>query len=975
MQVVSAGNNGSFSVVVADTASVTYQWRFGATNIAGGTADTVLVMNVTAANQGNYLVVVANASGSVTSAPAMLWWDSVGDGLPDSWKLEYFGSLTNVTAAGDAVGDGVSNLEKFYEGINPTNGAGLHPRLSANGLNGGITASPDLPRYTPGQGVTLTAVPLAGYQFVGWAGDLTGTNNPTTLTMNTNKSITAVCGLPLAHALDTTNLVWRTGGDVPWFGQNYVTYDGIAAAQNGPIGTNQQSWMETTVVMDAPGTLSFWWKTVAGGSPTFSVNGVIQPFIYGSQDADWQQVVYYLSKGTKILRWTVSKGDFDSSRGFDALWVDQVVVTVYTDPLLDTDNDGLPDLWEYRYFGDLGYSGTDDPDNDGVSNHDEYLDGTDPTDPTSVFPRLTVSASGGHVSASPFVPKYSYLQPVRLTAIPAPGFTFTGWGGDLSGTANPMVLNMNRSKSVTAMFMMSSPNSLAQALDATNLTWTTGGNTPWFGQTVVTYDGVAAAQSGAISGSNQVSWVQTTVTGPGPLSFWWKGGLIYCCADFNFSIDGIFQTNFTAADWEQQVFDIPAGDHVLQWTITNGPSGADLLNAAWLDQVSFGTDVPLLTALATNQIVFEGTDVVFTVSATSSSPLSYQWQESGTDLTDSGSVSGATTDTLTLSAVQTNQSGTYTVVVSTDTGSASSAATLTVIGLVPLEQALDAPAWPWSSGGDGDWYGQTAISYDGKSAGQSGLMPGGGTSWLQTVVSGPGKLAFWWKTSGQAGCDSLQFSIDNVTNASISGEVDWVPRWFLVPPGSHTFEWQYIQGCPGSGQEAAWLDQVVFTSGSTPSITTQPQSQSVVAGTNVSFTIGVSGSPPLTYQWLFGGTNIPGATGTSLRLTNVQPAKAGDYAVLVTNAVGWVLSADAQLIVAGVPVHLAAGALANGNINIQFSGTPNASYSVLATTDLSVPLPNWTVLGPATEYASGSYRFVDTQTVNQSERFYLVRSP
>src|SRR5438874_2742120 len=62
--------------------------------------------------------------------------------------------------------------------------------------------------------------------------------------------------------------------------------------------------------------------------------------------------------------------------------------------------------------------------------------------------------------------------------------------------------------------------SLAQALDATNLVWTTGGNTNWVAETDVTYDGVDAAQSGVIK-TNQETWVQTTVVGPGTVSFWW----------------------------------------------------------------------------------------------------------------------------------------------------------------------------------------------------------------------------------------------------------------------------------------------------------------------------------------------------------------------------------------------------------------------------------------------------------------------
>jgi len=67
-QVVSAGENGSFSVLVSDARSVNYQWRFNGSDILGSTRDSALLTNVTAASEGNYSVVVANSSGSVTSS-------------------------------------------------------------------------------------------------------------------------------------------------------------------------------------------------------------------------------------------------------------------------------------------------------------------------------------------------------------------------------------------------------------------------------------------------------------------------------------------------------------------------------------------------------------------------------------------------------------------------------------------------------------------------------------------------------------------------------------------------------------------------------------------------------------------------------------------------------------------------------------------------------------------------------------------
>ncbi len=80
-------------------------------------------------------------------------------------------------------------------------------------------------------------------------------------------------------------------------------------------------------------------------------------------------------------------------------------------------------------------------------------------------------------------------------------------------------------------------------------------------------------------------------------------------------------------------------------------------------------------------------------------------------------------------------------------------------------------------------------------------------------------------------------------------------------------------------------------------ITTQPQSQSVVAGQTATFNVTVSGTPPYGYQWSFDGTNIAGATTATLTLTNVQMSQAGSYSVTVTNATEAVSSFDAVLTV------------------------------------------------------------------------------
>ncbi len=85
--------------------------------------------------------------------------------------------------------------------------------------------------------------------------------------------------------------------------------------------------------------------------------------------------------------------------------------------------------------------------------------------------------------------------------------------------------------------------------------------------------------------------------------------------------------------------------------------------------------------------------------------------------------------------------------------------------------------------------------------------------------------------------------------------------------------------------------------GTPPVITTQPTNQTVAVGGSATFNVTATGSLPLSYQWNFNGTNIVGATNTSLPLTNVQSSQAGDYIVLVTNAFGSVLSSNAIMTV------------------------------------------------------------------------------
>ena len=79
-------------------------------------------------------------------------------------------------------------------------------------------------------------------------------------------------------------------------------------------------------------------------------------------------------------------------------------------------------------------------------------------------------------------------------------------------------------------------------------------------------------------------------------------------------------------------------------------------------------------------------------------------------------------------------------------------------------------------------------------------------------------------------------------------------------------------------------------SGQPPAITSQSPNQTVTNGAIVTFNVSASGTSPLSYQWQFNGTNLPGAVSSNLTLTGVTFAQAGIYAAVVTNAAGSTLS-------------------------------------------------------------------------------------
>ncbi|MEA3209629.1 MAG: hypothetical protein QOE70_2686 [Chthoniobacter sp.] len=102
--------------------------------------------------------------------------------------------------------------------------------------------------------------------------------------------------------------------------------------------------------------------------------------------------------------------------------------------------------------------------------------------------------------------------------------------------------------------------------------------------------------------------------------------------------------------------------------------------------------------------------------------------------------------------------------------------------------------------------------------------------------------------------------------------------------GEHLFEWSPVL-------------PVTATAAGPPQIGTHPATQTVNAGDTVQFSVIATGSGTLSYQWFKGAQSIPGATGSTFTISDVQPPATGTYRVNVSNGFGTTPSNTATLTV------------------------------------------------------------------------------
>ncbi len=357
-----------------------------------------------------------------------------------------------------------------------------------------------------------------------------------------------------------------------------------------------------------------------------------------------------------------------------------------------------------------------------------------------------------------------------------------------------------------------------------------------------------------------------TATGTATLAYQWqKGGV---------NIAGATAATYSIAS--AQATD--AGNYTV--VVTNG-AGSVTSGAATLT-VNVPAVAPGISAQPQNVTVSAGSGASFSVTATGTAPLTYQWKK-GT-----ANISGATAATYSIASAQSTDAGSYTVVVTNSVGSVTSTAATLTLSVTAVAPAVSAQP-------------------------QSVTVPAGSSASFSVTANGTGPLTYQWQKGGAniAGATAATYSIASAQ----SGDA-----------GNYTV---VVTNSVGLATSAA-ATLTVSAAASAPSISTQPQPVTVTVGASASFSVTASGTAPLTYQWQKGGAAIAGGTAATYSIASAQATDAGNYSVVVSNGSGSVTSAAVALTVNALGSNTPAPVISANPLSQSVATGRGVSFSVTA---------------------------------------------
>lgn len=407
-----------------------------------------------------------------------------------------------------------------------------------------------------------------GYAFAGWATEPDGevvyadAAEVMDLAYAQNAAVTLYAvweerDWTLAEYVDAPNLTLANDATAEWT-PDWTTFKvGGVSLRSGAIAAADEggrSRTTLTTMVFGEGAGSFWWKASCEEMDeeygewydyaVFTIDGVEVAKIAG--ETDWEQVEYTVSgTGTHTLAWTFTRDHYDEDETAyeNAAWVDGVVWT-----------------------------------------------------PKPVT--VTFDAGGAAEGKVPeVVVKYAGYE---LT-LPGAGtlangeYQFMGWTDGMETYAvGSTYVFPSANVTLTAVWELKTWT-LGEAVDATMLSFTTGGEVDWSVDTANGWTNGVSAKSGAVA-SGESSWAETTVNGAGTLVFRWNvmGG-VYRNNPFAYAkveVDGVEQILEHKTDgWKEQSVEVEGtGTHTIRWTYLRTSARAADGDCAWLDAVWWTPD-------------------------------------------------------------------------------------------------------------------------------------------------------------------------------------------------------------------------------------------------------------------------------------------------------------------------------------------------------------------------------------------------
>ncbi len=518
-------------------------------------------LNVTSSSNPNkpatYSFKMWNASQAEPAA-----WDIVSEGANGEPRS---GSVLLVAHHTDA---SIGNVVVELNSVEPK------PELALSTMgtgSGTVTPNPQKAAYRFGEDVVLTAAPNGGSTFGGWQGDAEGTANPTTVAMFGDRAVKALfinpnVATPISddfNGCGLNNQLWtfvNPGGDAT------LTMNGSQAEIAVPAGSSHDIW---TSGRNAPRIMQF----AENDDFEFDVK-------FDSTMSAKNQAQGILVEGDEdnFLRYNFLH-DGNTYRVQVFTFVDGLATERYNQPITITAPmylrvkrvyvPGTTDVWNLYYSGNgttwsfaagfsynlvvsgFGlYAGNSGPNPAFVGKADYFFNTNSPIAPEDGLRKLNITTTGsGTVERSPAKDNYACDETVTLTPVPAEGYKFGTWSGDLTGTANPGTLVMNATKNVTANFV-------------TDVTYTV--NLSWIGAGTVT----KSPDKPAYSAGEQVTL--TAAPTLGNLFVNWSGDATGAINPLTITVDGNknIVANFASAP-QRTLTVTPSGNG----TVTQNPPG------------------------------------------------------------------------------------------------------------------------------------------------------------------------------------------------------------------------------------------------------------------------------------------------------------------------------------------------------------------------------------------------------------------